>query len=594
MTSRSVTTLNHILTFLVYLPLVAIVIGAIALGVTIVKGTSFGDFKQAATTPLVIIGALGAEAWEFIKNNPYRIVVFLISVTYAILSYYYIFGSSRPHLFKEYSRTTNTIWLILAMILSGVVFNLLLKRNLTGSDPYPRDASFLDKTRWALGKSSILLKITIAFALLLALLFLILYLINKFSFLSESLSVLIYVALLIGILFLLYIFTKDNPLVKKWIVDNTLFKFIYQAIFFVPCAFFYAVTYLYDQFKVTPRYVYYTLLVEIVILALYVFTPILAKYLYTYEPDNEGEELHTRREFDAVNNTIIPIQRELKELKGGLGVDWSVVIKRSLYKSENADVLKDYLTGLGYKPASQMGKEGTVLSYVFGKAKSLEAATTYVTTNASLVIKYQDQLKDLVDKRKHIEKQVEEEDQAFTSKVLLDKAVFTDSLRDIGSFENLDADTGDYNYRYALSAWFFIHEQPPNARLANIKFTSLLNYAGKPNILYNVSKKTLQFRMINGIGKEVVVFETQDFPMQRWNNVVVNYDGGTLDIFINKKLVYSAPNIVPYMKVDVVTAGVDDGVSGGIANVTYFSAPLGRRRIELNYDLLKNRKFPII
>ena len=38
----------------------------------------------------------------------------------------------------------------------------------------------------------------------------------------------------------------------------------------------------------------------------------------------------------------------------------------------------------------------------------------------------------------------------------------------------------------------------------------------------------------------------------------------------------------------------DDGVSGGIANVTYFSAPLGRRRIELNYDLLKNRKFPII
>ena len=116
MTSRSVTTLNHILTFLVYLPLVAIVIGAIALGVTIVKGTSFGDFKQAATTPLVIIGALGAEAWEFIKNNPYRIVVFLISVTYAILSYYYIFGSSRPHLFKEYSRTTNTIWLILAML----------------------------------------------------------------------------------------------------------------------------------------------------------------------------------------------------------------------------------------------------------------------------------------------------------------------------------------------------------------------------------------------------------------------------------------------------------------------------------------------
>ena len=80
--------------------------------------------------------------------------------------------------------------------------------------------------------------------------------------------------------------------------------------------------------------------------------------------------------------------------------------------------------------------------------------------------------------------------------------------------------------------------------------------------------------------------------MQRWNNVVVNYVAGTLDIFINKKLVFSAPNIVPYMQAGVVTAGAKDGVSGGIANVSYFASPLSKQRIEASYDLLKNREFP--
>ena len=167
-------------------------------------------------------------------------------------------------------------------------------------------------------------------------------------------------------------------------------------------------------------------------------------------------------------------------------------------------------------------------------------------------------------------------------------------MQDIGSYENLGGDIDIYNYNYALSAWFFIHEQPPSARSTNDRFTSLLNYGDKPNILYKVRSHTLQIKMNSGIDKEIVLFETTKFPLQTWNNIVINYNGGTLDVFINNTLVSSTNNIVPYMSYDKVTVGEDNGISGGCCNVTYFSSPLTLQKIALNYDALKHKNPPII
>ena len=76
--------------------------------------------------------------------------------------------------------------------------------------------------------------------------------------------------------------------------------------------------------------------------------------------------------------------------------------------------------------------------------------------------------------------------------------------------------------------------------------------------------------------------------MQTWNNVIINYIGGTMDIFLNGDLVSSTPNVVNYMKYDNLIVGSDDGIRGKIKDVIYFQKPLNGTFIYYLYNLQKN------
>ena len=90
-----------------------------------------------------------------------------------------------------------------------------------------------------------------------------------------------------------------------------------------------------------------------------------------------------------------------------------------------------------------------------------------------------------------------------------------------------------------------------------------------------------------------VIYEEKKFPLQKWMNIVINYDGGILDIFVNGKLRSSHPGIIPYMSTDGVTIG-SKNLRGGIGNIVYMPSSLSKLRIETNYRLLKNKNPPII
>ena len=100
--------------------------------------------------------------------------------------------------------------------------------------------------------------------------------------------------------------------------------------------------------------------------------------------------------------------------------------------------------------------------------------------------------------------------------------------------------------------------------------------------------------MNRGKNQKPKVFIIDDVPLQKWNNIVINYDGGILDIFMNSKLLASYNNIVPYMSQDQITIGDEQGLSGGICNVVYFPQSISKDRIDINYKILSNKNPPVI
>ena len=100
--------------------------------------------------------------------------------------------------------------------------------------------------------------------------------------------------------------------------------------------------------------------------------------------------------------------------------------------------------------------------------------------------------------------------------------------------------------------------------------------------------------MNNGKNQKPKVFIIDNVPLQKWNNIVINYDSGILDIFMNSKLLASYNNIIPYMSQDQITIGDDQGLSGGICNVVYFPQSISKDRIDINYKILSNKNPPII
>ena len=151
-----------------------------------------------------------------------------------------------------------------------------------------------------------------------------------------------------------------------------------------------------------------------------------------------------------------------------------------------------------------------------------------------------------------------------------------------------------YNYNYALSSWIYINPQPPSTNYHYSDFARLLDYGGKPTINYKGKTNTIQVVMNIDKDHKKTVYEESDFPLQKWNHVLINYDGGTLDVFINNNLVSSTPSVVPYMAHDMIYSGIDNGIHGGISNVTYFDKVLDKNEISILYETAKLRNPPLL
>ena len=182
----------------------------------------------------------------------------------------------------------------------------------------------------------------------------------------------------------------------------------------------------------------------------------------------------------------------------------------------------------------------------------------------------------------------------------------------LASYQNLNQ-TDHFDYKFGLSFWLYLDSYKPHTNEGSDHYTSVLNYGDKPNILYNPVKNTLRVtKKIDDVDKtddttnylsqkskydqngNVILYEKSGILLQKWNNIIINYNGGTFDIFYNAELVKTHIEIVPYMQYDNLVIGTQNGLYGSICNVNYFKNPISIMQIYYLYNLVKTSTPPVV
>jgi hypothetical protein len=255
---------------------------------------------------------------------------------------------------------------------------------------------------------------------------------------------------------------------------------------------------------------------------------------------------------------------------------------------------------------------------------------------------------------------------------LINQPVPLNVLNNIASFDILNGEDVN-NYQFAISFWFYLDAFPPNANASYLKIAPILSYGDNPAIKYSSSDNTIyvtanqndEFFKPNATEMKIenseqwkkwkeahpdketatsspvikiddidaegrrIVYRHPNVLLQKWNHIVLNYNGGTLDIFYNGQLVKSAIEVVPYVAnkyptqtvyepvktdtppyivmepkevetevpnqvYDMLSVGSENGANGNIANLMFFKAPLDILTIYTLYNSLKTSNPPSI
>jgi hypothetical protein len=152
-----------------------------------------------------------------------------------------------------------------------------------------------------------------------------------------------------------------------------------------------------------------------------------------------------------------------------------------------------------------------------------------------------------------------------------------------------------FNYHYGMSFWLYLD----SVNETHIdKYLTVLNYGDKPKVEYNpvqnIMRITVQSNEENKDAEPRVIYTLNTVLLQKWNNIIINYIGGTIDVFYNGELVASTLNVSPYMSYDALTSGQDNGITGGICNLVYFTKSMTAKQIYYLYNILKDTSPPVM
>ena len=241
--------------------------------------------------------------------------------------------------------------------------------------------------------------------------------------------------------------------------------------------------------------------------------------------------------------------------------------------------------------------------WLFGKAKGLgskSGKTEPSTTTHWILLVLIILLFILYFSLPYIQKQVSKQG----GTLLLNNPVSLTSQNTLASYQSLNG-SAEYDYQYAISFWFNLDAVGPNTSSTANTFTSIMSYGGKPNVMFNAAENTLMITMknkdptqklvsdIHDADGNLIVYRLKGVLLQKWNHLLINYNGGTLDIFYNGELVKTVTGVVPYMEYDSLNIGYENGVHGQICNLNYFNKNITIQQVYYLYNLVKDQTPPV-
>jgi len=156
--------------------------------------------------------------------------------------------------------------------------------------------------------------------------------------------------------------------------------------------------------------------------------------------------------------------------------------------------------------------------------------------------------------------------------------------------------TNTPHYSYGISAWFYIHPEPPKNSYSS-NGISILNFAtdsngtnvqGAPQVLFNPTTNQLIISVQTETNNSVNVTLPNQILLQRWNHLFVNFNNnGIMDVFLNSHLESSTPNVIPKLPKTLIVGSSPGGIYGQVCNVIYYKDVVGSQGVSWIYNTHK-------
>ena len=181
----------------------------------------------------------------------------------------------------------------------------------------------------------------------------------------------------------------------------------------------------------------------------------------------------------------------------------------------------------------------------------------------------------------------------FNRSQLLNEPMYLDKETVHGDFEtlyNAVKRDGSYafekadRYVYTLSSWFRINPTPASYGTKYAQDSNIITFGDRPRVTYNNETRRFKVQCKLSETSTVTVYETDELPLLRWNNVTVACDGASMTVFLNGELVGSEKNISPLVEYNLVVCGQRGGIQGAVDDISFSRRALHPGEVKLAYQ----------